>query len=209
MFTSASDPQGSPPWCPPAFPSRSWWRPPCRTETSAARSSLSSCRSQTSVCSVSSWGPPPWSPVSGWPPPRSCSSGRACPGAASPAHFSGQSHRSWRISGTKTENINVLLEISFSVSSNLVLEMFDLVADLLDSVLVLFLLSLAVLEDCLPLSLHQLDLLLHLRHLLEYRPPGPSHLATRGQRLHVGVRVVSGGAQGGVWRSETGPAEKR
>ena len=109
----------------------------------------------------------------------------------------------------KQKNIKVLMKISFAVSWYLVLELFDLVADLLDPFLVLFLLSLAVLEDGLPLPLHQLDLLLHLRHLLEYRPPGPSHLATRGQRLHLGVRVVSGGAQGGVWRSETGPAEKR
>ena len=94
------------------------------------------------------------------------------------------------------------MEMCFAVSWYLVLEMFDLIADLLDPLLVLFLLSLAVLEDGLPLALHQLDLLLHLGHLFEYRPPGPAHLATRGQRLH-GVQVVSGGGVE-VWRSGDG-----
>ncbi len=46
--------------------------------------------------------------------------------------------------------------------------MYQLVNNLLDFVLVILLLSLAVLEDGLPLSLHQLDLLLHVSHLHQF-----------------------------------------
>ena len=77
------------------------------------------------------------------------------------------------------------------LKSYLLFEVLYLVTDLLDSLLVLLLLSLAVLEDGFPFPLDKLNLLLHLGHLLEYRPPGPSHLAAGSKGLHQAGLVCS------------------
>ena len=73
----------------------------------------------------------------------------------------------------------------------LLLHLLDLISKLLDLLLVLLLLSLTVLEDGLPLPLHQLDLLFHLRHLLENCSPGSPSVSPRCKSLHLRVPAPS------------------
>ena len=73
----------------------------------------------------------------------------------------------------------------------LLLHLLDLVGKLLDLLLVLLLLPLAVLEDSLPLPLHQLDFLFHLGHLLENCSPSSPSVRPCCKSLHLGLPVWS------------------